>query len=45
MILEIDHRSEEPIYLQLRKQIIIGTLKVNCSQMNSYRQSVNLRMN
>ena len=24
MILEIDPRSEEPIYLQLRKQIIIG---------------------
>ncbi|MGH1646962.1 GntR family transcriptional regulator [Enterococcus gilvus] len=24
MIIEIDSRSEEPIYLQLRKQIIIG---------------------
>ncbi|MGM0215390.1 GntR family transcriptional regulator [Enterococcus sp. AZ109] len=27
MILEIDSRSDEPIYLQLRKQIIIGIAK------------------
>ncbi|MBS5820208.1 MAG: GntR family transcriptional regulator [Enterococcus gilvus] len=41
MIIEIDSRSEEPIYLQLRKQIIIGIargeLKPN-EQLSTVRQ-------